>query len=104
VILTAQTLLPLQPNASAIVRRRLIAETGQAKVGLNALLTPEESVLMLVDHQAFHFANLHSHERRLVVNNVIAVAKTARILDVPTILTTVLEERGGYSNRNHSPS
>ena len=28
--------------------------------GLDALLTPEESVLLLVDHQAFQFANLHS--------------------------------------------
>jgi nicotinamidase-related amidase len=64
--------------------------------GLGALLTPEESVLLLVDHQAFQFANLHSHEPQLVVNNVVALAKTAKVFDVPTILTTVLEERGGY--------
>ena len=31
----------------------------------------------------------------MVVNNVIALAKTAKIFGVPTILTTVLEERGG---------
>src|SRR5258708_17254157 len=73
-----------------------MAETGRTKVGLKALLTPEESVLLLVDHQAFQFANLHSHEPQLVVNNVIALAKTARTFNVPTILTTVLEERGGY--------
>jgi hypothetical protein len=30
--------------------------------GLDALLTPEESVLVLIDHQAFQFANMHSHE------------------------------------------
>jgi len=64
--------------------------------GLDALLTPEESVLLLVDHQAFQFANLHSHEPQLVVNNVVALAKTAKLFGVPTILTTVLEERGGY--------
>jgi nicotinamidase-related amidase len=64
--------------------------------GLNALLTPEESVLLLVDHQAFQFANCHSHEPQLVVNNVVGLAKTAKVFDVPTILTTVLEERGGY--------
>jgi hypothetical protein len=34
---------------------------------LNALLTPKESVLLLVDHQAFQFANLQSHEPQLVV-------------------------------------
>ena len=32
------------------------------KVGLEALLTPEESVVVLIDHQPFQFANLHSHE------------------------------------------
>ena len=32
------------------------------KNGLNTLLTPEESVLVLIDHQPFQFANLHSHE------------------------------------------
>src|SRR2546430_10356527 len=65
------------------------------KNGLNALLTPEESVLILIDHQPFQFANLHSHEPTMVVNNVIALAKTAKVFNVPTILTTVLEERGG---------
>jgi len=63
--------------------------------GLNALLAPEESVLLLVDHQPFQFANLHSHEPQLVLNNVIGLAKTAKLFGVPTILTTVLEERGG---------
>src|SRR5713101_9233457 len=65
------------------------------KNGLNALLTPQESVLVLIDHQAFQFANLHSHEPTMIVNNVVALAKTARIFNVPTVLTTVLEDRGG---------
>jgi nicotinamidase-related amidase len=30
------------------------------------------------------------------VNNVVGLAKTAKVFEVPTILTTVLEERGGY--------
>ena len=64
--------------------------------GLNALLAPEDSVLLLVDHQGFQFANLHSHEPQLVVNNVVGLAKTAKLFAVPTILTTVLEERGGH--------
>src|SRR5882724_6647613 len=66
------------------------------KTGLDALLTPERSVLLLIDHQAFQFANLHSHEPTLIVNNVVGLAKTAKAFDVPTILTTVTEERGGY--------
>src|SRR5881296_3420992 len=66
-----------------------------AKAGLDALLTPESSVLILIDHQPFQFANLHSHEPTMVVNNVIGLAKAAKVFGVPTILTTVLEERGG---------
>ncbi|MGW5065208.1 hydrolase [Streptomyces cyaneofuscatus] len=65
------------------------------KAGLDALLTPEESVLVLIDHQPFQFANLNSHEPTMVVNNVVGLAKAAKAFDVPTILTTVLEERGG---------
>src|ERR1700685_3582812 len=66
------------------------------KIGLDALLTPQTSVLVLVDHQPFQFANLHSHEPTMVVNNVVGLAKAAKGFGVPTILTTVTEERGGY--------
>jgi nicotinamidase-related amidase len=66
------------------------------KTGLDALLRPDDSVLVLIDHQPYQFANLHSHEPTMVVNNVIGLAKTAKVFGVPTILTTVIEERGGY--------
>ena len=66
------------------------------KTGLDALLTPERSVLLLIDHQAFQFANLHSHDPTLIINNVVGLAKAAKAFNVPTILTTVTEERGGY--------
>lgn len=67
----------------------------QNRSGLGALLTPEESVLVLIDHQPFQFANLNSHEPTMIVNNVVGLAKAAKVYEVPTILTTVLEERGG---------
>lgn len=66
------------------------------KTGLDALLRPEDSIVVLIDHQPFQFANLHSHEPTMIANNVIGLAKTAKVFGVPTILTTVLEERGGY--------
>jgi nicotinamidase-related amidase len=66
-----------------------------SKTGLQALITPKDSVFLLIDHQAFQFANLHSHEPTMVVNNIIGLAKTARVFGVPTILTTVNEQRGG---------
>jgi len=78
------------------VRNGTVASAETSYSGLNGLLTPEESVLLLVDHQGFQFANTHSQDGQLIVNNVVALAKTAKAFGVPTILTTVLEERGGY--------
>src|ERR1700683_5491421 len=77
-------------------RRRKETTMTTAKTGLDALLTPESSVLVLIDHQPFQFANLQSHEPTMIVNNVVGLAKAAKGFDVPTILTTVTEERGGY--------
>jgi nicotinamidase-related amidase len=73
-----------------------MSDSRNPHAGIEALLTPQDSVLLLIDHQGFQFANLHSHEPQLVVNNVVGLAKTAKLFGVPTILTTVLEERGGH--------
>src|SRR4051812_6645779 len=67
-----------------------------AKTGLDALLTPEKSILVLIDHQPYQFANLHSHDPGLIQNNVVGLAKAAKAFNVPTILTTVIEQRGGF--------
>lgn len=66
------------------------------KAGLGALLTPQNCVLILIDHQPFQFAALRSHDSQTIVNNVVGLAKTAKAFGVPTLLTTVVEERGGY--------
>src|SRR6201988_5008358 len=65
------------------------------KVGLEALLTPENCVLLLIDHQPSQLANVNSHEPTMVINNVTALAKTAKAYGVPTILTTIGTQRGG---------
>ena len=67
-----------------------------SKAGLGALLTPENSVLILIDHQPFQFAGLRSHDSQTIINNVVGLAKIAKVFEVPTLLTTVMEERGGY--------
>jgi nicotinamidase-related amidase len=67
-----------------------------AKTGLDALLRPEDSILVLIDHQPYQFTNLHSHEPTMIINNVVALAKLAKVFNVPTVLTSVIEERGGY--------
>ncbi|GAA3776198.1 hydrolase [Flavobacterium ginsengiterrae] len=66
------------------------------KIGLEGLLRPEDSILLLIDHQPYQFTNLNSHEPTMIINNVVALAKSAKVFNVPTVLTTVLEERGGY--------
>lgn len=63
--------------------------------GLDSLLRPEDSVLVLIDHQPYQLANLNSHDPQMVVNNTTALAKSAKVFGVPTILTSVIAERGG---------
>jgi nicotinamidase-related amidase len=65
------------------------------KVGLDALLTPENCTLLLIDHQPSQLANVNSHEPTMVINNVTALARTAKVYGVPTILTTINTGRGG---------
>jgi nicotinamidase-related amidase len=66
-----------------------------SKVGLEALLTPDNCTLVLIDHQPSQLANVNSHEPAMVINNVTALAKIAKVFDVPTILTTINAGRGG---------
>ncbi len=66
------------------------------KTGLDALLTPDNCALILIDHQPFQFAGLRSHDTQTIINNVVGLARGAKLFGVPTLLTTVLEERGGY--------
>ena len=73
-----------------------MTHTTNRKAGLDALLTPDNSVLILIDHQPFQFAGLRSHDTQTVINNVVGLAKSAKVFGVPTLLTTVVEERGGH--------
>ena len=46
--------------------------------GLASLLRPEDSVLVLIDHQPYQLANLNSHEPQMVVNNATAWPRPPR--------------------------
>jgi nicotinamidase-related amidase len=52
-------------------------------------LTPENSVLVLIDHQPWVAFAVHSIDPGLMVNNVAGLAEAARELGVPVVLTTV---------------
>ncbi len=78
------------------------------KVGLDALLTPENCAVLLIDRQPSQLANVNSHELTMVINNVTVLAKTAKAYRVPTILTTISTKRGseitsGAINHDRQP-
>lgn len=53
------------------------------------LITPDNCALILIDHQPQMFFGVESNNRQTIINNVVGLAKAARIFKVPTILTTV---------------
>ena len=53
------------------------------------LLTPDNCTVILIDHQPQMFFGVESANRGMIKNNVIGLAKAAKIFKVPTILTTV---------------
>ena len=61
------------------------------------LLTPNNCVFVFIDHQpqmAFGVTNI---DRQLLKNNTVAMAKTAKLFNIPTILTAVeTESFSGY--------
>lgn len=73
-----------------------MSNLGNAKAGLQALLAPDNCLLMLIDHQPFQFCGLRSHDTQTIINNVVGLAKSAKVFGIPTLLTTVVEERGGH--------
>ncbi len=65
------------------------------KVGLGAMLTPDNCCLMLIDHQPFQVSGVKNIDAALMINNVVGLAKTAKAFGVPTLLSSVVQDRGG---------
>ena len=57
--------------------------------GIYDLLSPNNAALILIDHEPQMVFGVGSMDRQLLLNNVEALAKSAKIFDVPTVLTTV---------------
>ena len=53
------------------------------------LLTPQNAVLVLIDHQPQMAFAAQSMDTQLLVNNVTGLAKAAKVFKIPTMLTTV---------------
>ena len=56
------------------------------------VLTPENSQLIFIDHQPQMAFGVQSIDRQMLKNNVVALAKSAKVFDIPTIITTVETE------------
>lgn len=60
-----------------------------AQNGNTGLMEPDECVLLLIDHQPQMTFAVRSHEVVLLMEQTVALAKAARLFEVPCVLTTV---------------
>ncbi|MEY9968520.1 nicotinamidase-related amidase [Streptacidiphilus sp. MAP12-16] len=56
------------------------------------LLTPENSMMLFVDHQPQMFFGTASGDRTAIINATVGLARTAVVFEVPVVLTTVAAE------------
>ncbi|MBE2214577.1 MAG: hydrolase [Opitutaceae bacterium] len=53
------------------------------------LLTPDNSVVAIIDLQPQMLFGVASHDRQSIINNNVALSKAARVFGVPVVLSTV---------------
>lgn len=63
------------------------------------VLTPENSQLIIIDHQPQMAFGVQSIDRQTLKNNVVALAKSAKVFNIPTTITTV--ETEGFSGHTY---
>jgi len=56
------------------------------------VLTPQNSQLIFIDHQPQMAFGVQSIDRQTLKNNTVALAKAAKVFDIPTTITTVETE------------
>jgi len=69
--------------------------TERPKLSEKGLLTPDNCVLALIDLQPQMLFGVTNFDRQGIINHNVAIAKAARVFDVPVVLTTV--ETKGFS-------
>jgi len=62
---------------------------GRTKRSEKGLLTPDNCVVTLIDFQPQMLFGVSNFDRQTIINNTVALAKAARVFDVPVVLTTV---------------
>src|ERR1700704_3605510 len=59
------------------------------KLSEKGLLTPDNCVVALIDHQGQMLFGTSNFDRQGIINNTVALGKAARVFDVPVVLITV---------------
>lgn len=62
---------------------------GTEKRSEKGLLTPDNCVVALIDHQPQMLFGVSNFDRQSVINNTVALSKACRIFDLPVVLSTV---------------
>ena len=70
-------------------------QSGGAKRSEKGLLTPDNCVVTIIDLQPQMLFGVANFDRQTIINNNVALAKAARVFDVPVVLSTV--ETKGFS-------
>jgi nicotinamidase-related amidase len=63
------------------------------------VLTPQNSQVIFIDHQPQMAFGVQSIDRQTLKNNTVALAKSAKVFDIPAIITTV--ETDGFSGHTY---
>ena len=61
----------------------------KSKLSEKGLLTPDNCVLALIDHQPQMLFGVTNFDRQTIINNTVALAKTAKVFGLPVVLTSV---------------
>ncbi len=65
------------------------------------LLTPQNSALVIIDYQPIQVTSVASMDRRALVNNIVSVARTAKLYKLPVVLSTVNVKTGANQPTIH---
>jgi nicotinamidase-related amidase len=86
--------LPHVPDLRVVI---INPQESSMTAATDTLLTPNNCAFVFIDHQPQMAFGVTSMNRQLLKNNVVAVAKTAKLFKIPTILTAVeTESFSGY--------
>ena len=67
----------------------MVSNNGRAKLSEKGLLTPDNCVVALIDHQPQMLFGVSNFDRQTIINNTVALAKAVKLFELPVVLTTV---------------